>query len=193
VWWWLQRDDPPPLEGVVLPKWVQWLVGLLVVVPLAMFVVINFLIAEQEPDDEDRAEIAVLEDTLRPRGAVEDTLSRYESAMQQIADKLSLRQPGLTWHWDPQTGSSRCTGEFEDTSGAQLRRRLVANGPIADDMWAPAHQIVRDNASQIGVSYVSGFALPNGDGGAIDLTQTDVAVLSGMTPCQLRRAELERG
>jgi hypothetical protein len=156
------------------------------------FVGLNFLIDEDQPDPEDRAEIAALEDTLRPRGAVEDAVNRYEAAMQQIADELSGRQPGLTWRWDPQKPSSRCRGEFEDTSAVQLRRRLVADRPIPDDQWAPAHQLVRDHAARIGVSYVSGFEIPNGDGGAIDLSQPDVAVLTGVTPCQLRRAELER-
>lgn len=173
-----------------MPRPVQWIMGGLLVVMVGGFAAIAIWIGEQEPDPEERAEIVALEDTLRPRGSVEDALARYESAMQQIADGLSAQQPGLTWRWDPQTASIRCTGEFEDTSGAQLRRRLVADRPIPGDRWAAAHQIVRDHASDFGVSYVSGFELPAGDGGAIDLTQGETAVLTGMTPCRLRRNDL---
>jgi len=191
VWWsWLSKDDPPLGDGEV-PKWVQWIIGALFVVLLSVFIGVNFWIGEQQLDPEDHAEIAALEDTLRPRGAVEDAVGGYEVAMQQIADELTAAQPGLTWRWDRRVSSIRCGGEFEDTGGVQLRtRRLVANRPIPDDRWAAAHQVVRDHASKIGVSMVSGYALPGDAGGAIDLTQRDVAMLSGVTPCQLRRDDL---
>ena len=194
LWWWLSRNDPPLGEGEgELPTWVQWVFGAFFVVPLAAFIAVNVFVGEEQPDPDDRAEIAALEDKLRPRGAAEDKLVRYEAALQQIADELSRRQPGLTWRWDPQRPTSGCDGEFEDTSGVHLRRRLLASQPIPEDQWTPAHQLVRDEGTEVGVSYVSGFALPNGDGGAIDLTQRDVAVLSGLTPCLLRRDEIERG
>lgn len=190
MWWsWLSKDDPPLGDGEV-PKWVQWIIGGFGFLLVAGFFAVNFWVGDQQPDPEDRAEIAALEDTLRSRGAVEDARGRYEAVMQRIADELTAAQPGLTWRWDPQVAGIRCSGEFEDTSGVQLRRRLIASGPITDDRWASAHQIVRDHAAGIGVSYVSGFELPGGLGGAIDLTQRDVAVLSGVTPCQLRRDHL---
>ncbi|MCT7660497.1 LppA family lipoprotein [Mycobacterium deserti] len=179
-------------EGLELPTWVQWIAGGFVVLAGALYLGIGIYTDQQQLDPEELTAIAALEDTLRPRGAVEDAVGHYETVMQQIADELSVQQPGLTWRWERRTSRFGCEGEFEDTSAVHMRtRHLVADEPIPGDKWAAAHQVVRDRASSLGVGYVSGLKVSDGAGGAIDLTQGDVAVLSGVTPCQLKREELD--
>jgi len=107
-----------PMRGDgLVPKWVNWVCGLFLVVPLMVFGWVNVMIDDRDLDPEERAEIAALEDSLRPRGAVEDALTRYEAVMQQIAGELSQTQPGLTWRWD-----RRARSRFEGRR--QLRQWL---------------------------------------------------------------------
>jgi hypothetical protein len=125
---------------------VKWVFGLFVFVPLVLFVVLNLWISDQQVDPEDYPAIAALEDTLRPRGAVEDAVVRYEAVMRRVADELAARQPGLTWQWDRQVSSSKCGGDFEDTSAVQLRtRRLVASN---ETIWVTA-QLASHGLSQL--------------------------------------------
>lgn len=190
------HDERAPWEEdrLELPRWVQWIVVAFLVVPAGLYVGIGLFAGEQQLDPEERVAIEQLEDTLRPLGAAEDAVGRYEAAMQQIAGDLSAQQPGLTWQWQRQVSRFGCEGDLEDTTAVHMRtRHLVANQPIAGESWAAAHEVARRHASALGAGYVSGFKLADNTDGAIDLTQSDVAVLSGVTPCRLTRDELAAG
>lgn len=176
---WLDEREPWDEDRLELPKWVQWMFGGFIVIPLILYFGIGLYSSNESLDPEEQVAIEELEEQLRPLGAAEDAVGRYEAAMQQIADELSARQPGLTWRWERRVSRFGCEGDLEDTTAVHMRtRHLVADELIPDERWAAAHEVARRHASGLGAGYVSGFRLAGGDDGAIDLTQHDVAVLS---------------
>lgn len=141
-----------------------------------------------------------LEDQLRSKGSAEDALTRYESALQATADDLTKLVPGLTWHWNRDVKHLSCGGEFAATRGIQIvTRNLVASGPIPDDAWPPAVQVVRNHAARLGATQEHVYAdtpghhdiaIFDGNGTELQLGTRGQAVLTAISDCYLRRADL---
>ena len=136
-------------------KIVGWTTGVIsLIAVIAVLVVVVQLSAALSPKQEPTvtpSNIPALEDQLRSKGPAEEALTRYESALQATADDLTKLVPGLTWRWNRDVKHLSCGGEFAETRGIRvITRNLVSNGPIPDNSWPAALQLLRDHAAQLG-------------------------------------------
>ena len=185
-------------------KVVGWVVGAIAVIALvAIFIVVVQLSAALEPNQEPPVKPSntpALEDQLRAKGPAEDALTRYESALQATADDLSKLLPGLTWRWNRDAKLVDCGGEFAETRGVRvITRNLVSNGPLPDNIWPAALQVLRDRAAELGATQQFVYADKPGhhdiaihtdDGLELRLIARDQVVLNAMSDCYLQRADL---
>lgn len=196
-----------PKPGRTRRKTFWWVIGITVAAAVvAVLVVVGLLSSalssEQEPPvNPDHAK--ALDDELRSKGSAEEALTRYESIVQSTADDITAVMPELAWKWNRDPDFLDCTGEFAGTSGVRVgTRNLLANGPIADDAWPTALQIVRDHAAELGAVREHVYADKAGhhdiafyadNGVEIRLLTRGRAVLSAMTDCHLQRRDLSPG
>ena len=182
-------------------KVIGWVIG--VIALIAVFVIVVQLSAALEPNQEPPVKpsnVPALEDQLRAKGPAEDALTRYESALQATADDLSKLLPGLTWRWNRDAKLVDCGGDFAETRGVRvITRNLVSNGPIPDDSWPAALQVLRDHAGELGATQQFIYADKPGhhdiaihadDGKELRLIARGQAVLNAMSDCYLQRADL---
>ena len=185
-------------------KIVGWSIGVIaLIVAIAALVVTVQLSAAFSPKQEPTvapSNSPSLEDQLRSKGSAEDALTRYESALQATADDLTKLVPGMTWRWNRDAKQLGCGGEFADTRGVRvITRNLVANGPIPDDAWPAALQVLRDHAAQLGATQEHVYAdkpghhdiaIYAGNGTELWLGTRAQAVLNAKSDCYLQRADL---
>jgi PAS domain-containing protein len=181
-----------------------WVIGVIAVIALiAVFAVIVQLSAALRPEQESPVKPSntpALKDQLRAKGSAEEALTRYESALQATADDLSKLMPGLTWRWNRDAKQVDCDGEFAETRGVRvITRNLVSNGPIPDDIWPAALQVLRDHAAELGATQEHFYADKPADhdiaiyadnGVELRLIAREQGVLNAMSDCYLQRAHL---
>ncbi|MGW0160164.1 LppA family lipoprotein [Mycobacterium sp. NPDC003323] len=141
-----------------------------------------------------------LEADLRPKGAAEDALPRYESIVAAIAEDITAVMPGLTWKWNRDPDYVDCTGALADTRGVRVgTRNFLSSSPIPDELWPVVLQVVRDHAAELGAAAEHVYAdqpghhdvAVYGDSGVeIRLLTRGRAVLSAMSDCYLQRRDL---
>lgn len=185
-------------------KVIGWVIGVIAVIAvIAIIVVVVQLSAALSPEQEPPVKpsnIPALEDQLRAKGPAEEALTRYESAVQATADDLSKLLPGLTWQWNRDAKLVDCGGDFAETRGVRvITRNLVSSGPIPDDSWPAALQVLRDHAAELGATQQHVYADKPGhhdiaiyadNGVELRLITRGQAVLNAMSDCYLQRADL---
>ncbi|MGE2718471.1 LppA family lipoprotein [Mycolicibacterium celeriflavum] len=179
-----------------------WRIGVVVVVAVIVIVatwLYAALFDDPEPTVNPDRKVA-LEDQLRPKESAEEALTRYEEILRETADAIGELVPGLTWRWNRDADFLDCTGEFAETRGVRVgTRSRLADGPIPDDVWPAALQVVRDRAGKLGADQEHVYANKPGhhdiavygdNGVEIRLLSRERAVLTATSDCHLKQADL---
>ncbi|MBS4727056.1 LppA family lipoprotein [Mycobacterium sp. SM1] len=95
--------------------------------------------------------VAALEDGLRSKPPLEAAKEQYRAAVSQMADAIAALVPGLTWSMDMDTWAG-CGGDYVWTRAKAAYFMVGFSGPIPDDKWPQAVQIVKDGAKQFGAT-----------------------------------------
>ncbi|WP_142386780.1 LppA family lipoprotein [Mycobacterium hubeiense] len=183
---------------------VGWTVGVIAVVAAVAAIVFfvwlsNALSPKQEPPM-NPDQVAALENDLRAKGSAEEALARYESVLEQTANGITDLVPGLTWRWNREVNHVSCAGPLMETRGVQvLTRHIVFDGPIPDDVWPQALQLVRDSAAKLGAFEVHYYVDEPGrhdvavfanDGPEVRFGTWKAASLSARSDCYLKQEDL---
>lgn len=141
--------------------------------------------------------VAELENPLRAKPPLEDAKDQYRAAVTQLANAITALVPGLTWRTDMDTWTG-CGGEYEWTRAKAAYFMIVFSGPIPDDKWLQAVQIVKDGVEQFGAT---GFGVMKnkpadhdvyfaGHGGVEFKCSTQkAAVLTAQSYCRISRTD----
>lgn len=138
-------------------------------------------------------------DALRPKGAAEDALTRYEATLQSIAAEIDTLVPGVTWEWNHTADFLLCTGEYADSGGVRVgTRNLVASKPLPDEAWPAVLRVVQARAAELGATETFVYAdepgrhevAISGNGIEFRVGTSKRALLSAMSDCYLRRSDL---
>lgn len=141
--------------------------------------------------------VAELENPLRAKPPLEDAKDQYRAAVTQLANAITALVPGLTWRTDMDTWTG-CGGEYEWTRAKAAYFMIVFSGPIPDDKWLQAVQIVKDGVEQFGAT---GFGVMKnkpadhdvyfaGHGGVEFKCSTQkAAVLTAQSDCRISRTD----
>lgn len=128
---------------------------------------------------------------------LEDAKDQYRAAVTQLANAITALVPGLTWRTDMDTWTG-CGGEYEWTRAKAAYFMIVFSGPIPDDKWLQAVQIVKDGVEQFGAT---GFGVMKnkpadhdvyfaGHGGVEFKCSTQkAAVLTAQSDCRISRTD----
>lgn len=185
-------------------KIVVWTAGVIAIVAVVAFLgfaawLSDALSPKQEPSMTPD-HIAALENDLRAKGSAEDALVRYESVLEEMANGVAALVPGLQWHWHREHHVIPCAGPLMQTRGVQvLTRHVVFDGPVPDDVWAQALQLVRDHAATLGAYEVTYYVDKPGDHDVAIHGVNDVEIqfgtrvaasLSARSDCYLQQADL---
>ncbi|KZS61455.1 LppA family lipoprotein [Mycobacterium ostraviense] len=95
--------------------------------------------------------VAELENPLRAKPSLEAAKEEYRAAVIQMASAITALVPGLTWSMDEESWN-HCDGEYVWTHAKMAYFMVGFSGPIPDDKWAQAVQIVKDGAKQFGAN-----------------------------------------
>lgn len=145
-------------------------------------------------------QVTALNDELRRRDSAEDALSRYEKALAQTADQIATLATGLNWRWNRDSTTISCGGDFKGTDGVQvLTRHVLFDGPIPDDVWRQALDVVRESAAALGAGNLTvlkdrpghhSVELTSGAGVQVRFATQVAASLSARSDCHLRASDL---
>ncbi|MEK0563058.1 LppA family lipoprotein, partial [Mycobacterium ulcerans] len=69
----------------------------------------------------------------------------------RMADAIAALVPGLTWSMDVDSWNG-CGGDYEWTRARTAYFMVGFSGPIPDDKWPQAVQIVKDGGQQFGAT-----------------------------------------
>lgn len=135
---------------------------------------------------------------LRAKPSFEVAQDQYRRAVQDMATQVTGLVPGLSWQLKEDSWRG-CGGDFVHTAGVQAYVYVTFSGPIPDDQWPAALQIVRDGAQRLGATG-SGVLADNpgdhdvgfsgGDGLEIEFGTKAATILSAKSDCRLRQADL---
>lgn len=140
---------------------------------------------------------ASAEGVERAKPPLEDAKDQYRAAVTQLANAITALVPGLTWRTDMDTWTG-CGGEYEWTRAKAAYFMIVFSGPIPDDKWLQAVQIVKDGVEQFGAT---GFGVMKnkpadhdvyfaGHGGVEFKCSTQkAAVLTAQSDCRISRTD----
>ncbi|SOJ58122.1 hypothetical protein MSIMFB_05602 [Mycobacterium simulans] len=117
--------------------------------------------------------------------------------MTPMANAIAASVPELTWRFDMATWTG-CGGAYEWTRAKAAYFMLVFSGPIPDDKWPHAVQIVKDGAKQFEATdygvmkdkpgdhdvYISGHG-----GVEFKLSSQKAAVLTGQSDCRISQTD----
>jgi hypothetical protein len=101
-------------------------------------------------------QIAQMENDLRSKPSFEAAKAEYQTAMRQMADRIAALVPGLTWNLEENSWEG-CGGRYSHTHGKQVYQLIVFSGPIPDDKWPQALQVVKDGAARFGATHFGVF------------------------------------
>ncbi|WP_204080492.1 LppA family lipoprotein [Mycobacterium riyadhense] len=95
--------------------------------------------------------IAELENGLRSKPPLEAAQAQYRAAVTEMADAIKALVPGLTWSMDIDSWRG-CGGAYEWTRAKVAYFMAGFSGPIPDEKWSQAVQIVKNRAKQFGAT-----------------------------------------
>lgn len=141
--------------------------------------------------------VAELENGLRSKPPLETAQAQYRAAVTQMADAIAALVPGLTWRIDMDSWN-HCGGGYTWTGAKMAYLMVVFNGPIPDDKWPQAVQIVKEGAKQFGASnfgvmkdkpgdrdvYISGHG-----GVEFKLSTQKAGVLTAQSDCRISQTD----
>ncbi len=140
--------------------------------------------------------VAELEDQLRTRPPFEAAADEYRGAVRGIADQIAALVPGTTWNFVQDTWTS-CGGEYVWTDAKEAYFSVGFSGPIPDEKWDQAVQIVKDGTKRFGATNFSVVKDKSGDhdvdlagtnGVDFKLSSQKAAVLTARSDCRISRA-----
>ncbi|MFG1934691.1 LppA family lipoprotein [Mycobacterium sp. NPDC048908] len=108
------------------------------------------------------ADPAQLEQKLQSKPPLEAAQAEYQAAVQNMATSIAALTPGTTWHIEQNTWVG-CGGDYAQTKAKQAYVMAVFSGPVPDDVWPQALQIVKDGAAQKGATQFGTFKDNPGD------------------------------
>ncbi|ETW25718.1 LppA family lipoprotein [Mycobacterium gastri] len=141
--------------------------------------------------------VAELENPLRAKPSLEAAKEQYLAAVTQMASAIAALALGLTWRTDMDTWTG-CGGDYEWTRAKAAYFMIVFSGPIADDKWPQAVQIVKDGAKQFGATNFGTMKNKPGDhdvyiaghgGVEFKLSTQKAAVLTAQSDCRISETD----
>jgi hypothetical protein len=154
--------------------------------------------SDQKDDGMSTSQSSDPEATLRTKPSFEAAQEEYRNAMRDMANQVAARVPGLRWQIKEDSWRG-CGGEYAQTDGVQVYVYIVFAGPVPDDEWAPALEIVKGGAARLGATNMTTLVDKPGDrdvmfGGAdgieIEFGTKANTILSAKSDCRLRQADL---
>ncbi|KZS70735.1 hypothetical protein A4G27_23645 [Mycobacterium kansasii] len=140
--------------------------------------------------------VAELENPLRAKPPLEAAKDQYRAAVTQMANAITALVPGLTWSMDMDTWTG-CGGDYEWTRAKAAYFMVGFSGPIPDDNWPQAVQIVKDGAKQFGVTNFGVMKDKPGDhdiyisgaGGIFKLGTQVASSLTAQSDCRISQTD----
>ncbi|ORV97466.1 LppA family lipoprotein [Mycobacterium kyorinense] len=142
-------------------------------------------------------QIAQMENDLRSKPSFEVAKVEYETAMRQMADRIAALVPGLTWNFRENSWEG-CGGKYSHTRGKQVYQLIAFSGPIPDDKWSQALQIVKEGVARFGATHLGVFHdqpgfhdiyLDGPDGVDFQLGTQVASSLSAKSDCRMRETD----
>lgn len=142
-----------------------------------------------------------VEASLRARPSFEDARQQYRAAVEGWAAQIASMSTGLTWHVKEDSWGG-CSGDYANTAGVHAYIYVVFNGPVPEEAWPQALDVVRRGAAQLGATNVTtpvdrprdhDVVFSGNDGVSVEFGTEPVGVLSATSDCRLRRADLPAG
>ena len=141
--------------------------------------------------------VAELENALRAKPALEAAKDEYRAVAAEMANAITALVPGLTWRTDMDTWTG-CGGDYEWTRAKAAYFMVVFSGPIPDDKWPQAVQIVKDRGKQFGATNFGVMKNKPGDhdvyiaghgGVEFKLSTQKAAVLTAQSDCRISQTD----
>lgn len=138
---------------------------------------------------------------LRTRPSFEDVRQQYRAAIEGWAAQIASMSTGLTWYVKEDSWGG-CSGDYAGTAGVHTYAYVVFSGPIPDEIWPSALDVVRHGAAQLGATDISTpvdrpgdhhVAFTGNDGVTVEFGTKAAGVLSATSDCRLRRADMPPG
>lgn len=142
-----------------------------------------------------------VEANLRARPSFEDVRQQYRAAVEGWAAQIASMTTGLTWHVKEDSWGG-CSGDYANTAGVHAYIYVVFDGPVPEEAWPQALDVVRRGAAQLGAANVTmpvdrprdhDVVFSGNDGVSVEFGTEAVGVLSATSDCRLRRANLPPG
>ncbi|KZS80719.1 hypothetical protein A4G29_22095 [Mycobacterium kansasii] len=141
--------------------------------------------------------VAELENPLRAKPSLEAAKDEYRAAVTQMANAITALEPGLTWSTDEDSWN-HCDGEYVWTHAKMAYLMIVFSGPIPDDKWPQAVQIVKNGANQFAANNFGTMKNKPGDhdvyisghgGVEFKLSTQKAAVLTAQSDCRISQTD----
>ena len=138
---------------------------------------------------------------LRTRPSFEEAREQYRAAIEGWAAQIASMSPGLTWHVKEDSWGG-CSGDYADTAGVHTYAYVVFSGPISDEIWPSALDVVRHGAAHLGATNVATpvdrpgdrhVVFTGTDGVTVEFGTKSAGVLSARSDCRLRRVDMKSG
>lgn len=138
------------------------------------------------------------EAALAAKPPYEQAQLQYRNALQDMANKITLLVPGLTWQVKEDSWRG-CGAPHADTRGVQAYVYAVFDGPVPDDAWPRALDVVKAGAAALGATDTTTLVDKPGnrdvmfggpDGVEIEFGSNAATILSVKSDCRLRQADL---
>lgn len=101
-------------------------------------------------------EITQQENAIRAKPPFAAAKIEYEGAMTEMANHIVALVPGLRWHFEDNSWSG-CPTDYPGIDTQQVYQMIGFSGPIPDDKWSHALQIVKDGAARFGATHFGAF------------------------------------
>ena len=138
---------------------------------------------------------------LRTRPSFEEARQQYRAAVEGWAAQIASMSTGLTWRVKEDSWGG-CSGDYANTAGVTAYIYVVFDGPVPDEAWPQALDVVRQGAAKLGATNVTmpvdrardhDVVFAGSDGVTVEFGTGAVGVLSATSDCRLRRADLPPG
>jgi predicted LppA-like lipoprotein len=137
--------------------------------------------------------ITELENQLRAKPPFAAAQDEYRSAMRGMADQIAALVPGTSWNF-VQDIFTDCGGDYVWTDAKEAYFLIGFSGPIPDEQWDRAVQIVKDGTRRFGATNIAvakdnsgdhDIALSGSDGVDFKLSSEKAAALTGRSDCRI--------
>jgi hypothetical protein len=137
--------------------------------------------------------VTELENQLRTKPPFEAAQDEYRNAMRGMADQIAALVPGTTWNFVQDTFTD-CGGDYVWTDAKEAYFLIGFSGPIPDEKWDRAVQIVKNGTSRFGATNLvvaennSGdhdVSISGSDGVDFKLSSQKAAAFTGRSDCRM--------